>query len=111
MLLVRNEKEYLILNLLHYILRLNTTKISGYKTGIQFSKCVLLVEQKNYLTKIVNAYIVYDLGDCQKIPLSNLKLKKCLIGATNIEKYRDKSKYVYSGYGVVLDVEGSWNFW
>ena len=31
--------------------------------GIEFDKDYLTVEQKNYLTKIVNVYIAYDLDD------------------------------------------------
>ena len=43
--------------------------------GIKFGKDPLAVEQNNYLTKIVNVYIVYDLGSWPKIPLLNFTLK------------------------------------
>ena len=33
-----------------------------------------------------------------------------MFGATNIVKYNDKSKYVYSGCGIAVDEEGSWSF-
>ena len=39
---------------------LNSIKLSEYRIGIKFDKYPLAVEQKNYLTKIVNVYIVYD---------------------------------------------------
>ena len=39
--------------------------------GIKFDKDPLTVEQNNYLTKIVNFYIVYDLKASPKIPLRN----------------------------------------
>ena len=32
-----------------------------YKIGIQFNNTPLVVEQNNYVTKTVNAYVVYDL--------------------------------------------------
>ena len=64
----------------------------GYRIGIQFNKRVLVVEQKNYATKIVNAYIVYDLDDWQEIPLNNFKLKNCFFGGTNVTKSSDKSE-------------------
>ena len=46
--------------------------------GIKFDKDPLTVEQNNYLTKIVNVYIVYDLDAWQKTLLRNFKLKHCL---------------------------------
>ena len=55
-----------------YTAFLHNIKLSVSKIGIQFNKSVLVVEQNNYATKIVNAYIAYDLDDCPKIPLNNL---------------------------------------
>ena len=63
--------------------------------GIKFDKDPLTVEQNNYLTNIVNVYIVYDLDAWQKTLLRNFKLKHCLFGATNMVKNSDKEKYVY----------------
>ena len=40
--------------------------------GIKFDKDRLAVEQNNYLTKILNVYIVYDLDAWPNIPLRNL---------------------------------------
>ena len=36
-------------------------KLSKYKVRINFDKDPLAVKQNNYLTEIVDAYIVYDL--------------------------------------------------
>ena len=45
MFLVGNQREYLILNLSHYILPfLPSIKPSGYRIGIKFHKDVLSVE-------------------------------------------------------------------
>ena len=44
-----------------YTTFLNSIKLSEYRTGIKFDKDPLAVEQNNYLTKIVNVYIVCDL--------------------------------------------------
>ena len=90
MFLVENQREYLILNLSHYI--------------------ELSIEQNNYLTKIVNVYTVYDLDAWPKVLLRNFTLKNCLFGATSIVKNIDKEKYVYSGYGIVFDGNGEWGF-
>ena len=65
---------------------------------------VLAVEQNNYATKVVNAYIVYDVDNLN--PLNNFVLKNCLIGATNKETNSDKIKYVYISYGSFISVPG-----
>ena len=43
-------------------------------------------------------------------PTNNLQFKNCLFEATNRVKNGDKEKYVYSGYGIILDSTGSWTF-
>ena len=78
--------------------------------GIKFDKYPLAVEQNNYLNKIVNVYIVYDLDAWLKNPTINSKFKKSLFGATNIMKNSDKEKYVYSGPEITFDSVGSWSF-
>ena len=70
----------------------------------------LAVEQNNYLTKIVNVYIVYDLDAWLKIQLRNFTLKNCLFGATNTIKNSDKEQYLYSGYQLAFDSKGEWRF-
>ena len=44
---------------------LNSIKLSEYRIGIKLDKDPLAIEQNNYLTKIVNVYIVYDLDAWQ----------------------------------------------
>ena len=89
---------------------MHSIKISEYIIGIKFDKDPLAVEQNNYLNKIVNFYIAYDLDTWPKIPLRNFTLKNCLFGATNIVKSSDKEKYVYSGYGIAFDGKGELRF-
>ena len=84
MFLVGNQREYLILSLSHYIL------LSEYRIGIKFDKDPLAVEQNNYLTKIVNVYIVYHLHAWTRNPTDNFKFNNCLFGATDIFKNSDK---------------------
>ena len=64
---------------------------------IKFDKNPLAVEQNNYLTKIVNVYIVYDLNAWPRSPTNNSKFKKCLFGSTNTVKNSEKEKSIYSG--------------
>ena len=49
--------------------------------GIKFDKDPLAVEQNNYATKIVNAYIAYGLDAWPKILFREFTLKNCLFGA------------------------------
>ena len=69
-----------------YTASLNSIKLSEYKIGIKFDKDRLAVEQNNYLAKIVNIYIFYDLDTLQKISLKNFTLKSFLFGVTDIVK-------------------------
>ena len=46
--------------------------------GIKFDRDPLAVEQNNCDTKIVNAYIVYDLDAWPKNPTNNFIFKNCL---------------------------------
>ena len=57
--------------------------------GIKFDKDHLAVEKSNYLTKMANVYIIFELHDWPKIPLKNFTFKTCLFGATNIVKNSD----------------------
>ena len=54
------------------------------KIGTQFNNSPLVVEQKNWKTKIVNVYIAYHLDSLPKVLLWNFTLKSCLFGVTNI---------------------------
>ena len=73
---------------------MHSIKLSENRTGIKFDKDLLTVEQNNYLTKILNVYIVYDLDAWQKNPTDNFKYKNCLFGEANIVKNSDKEKQV-----------------
>ena len=77
---------------------------------IQFNTTRLVLQQSNYVTKTVKAYIVYDLDNWSRIPLWKFTLKNYFFGATNIRKHNHKEKWVYSGYGIVFDGNGEWEF-
>ena len=68
--------------------------LSEYRIGIKFDKDPLPVEQSNYLNKIVDVCVVYDLDAWPRNPTNNFKFKNYLFGATNIVKNSDKEKYV-----------------
>ena len=48
--------------------------------GIKFGKDSLAVEQSNYLTKVLIAYIVYNLNAQPRSPTNNFKFNNCLFG-------------------------------
>ena len=59
---------------------LHNIKLSRYKVRIKFYKDPLAVKQNNHTTKIVNAFIVYDLNNWPNNPLRNVTLKiSCLL--------------------------------
>ena len=57
---------------------------------IKFDKDPLPVDQNNFLIKIVNVWIVYDLDAWSRNPTSIFKFKNWLFGATSIVKKRIK---------------------
>ena len=63
--------------------------------GIQFDKDLLAVEQNNYLRKIVNVYIVYDLDAWPRNPTNNFKFKSI----------KEKSKIVIKKSLSIVDTE------
>ena len=60
--------------------------------GIKFDKDPLVVQQNNYLSQIVNVYVVYDLDAWLRNPTTDRILKNYLFGATNLVKNSDKEK-------------------
>ena len=59
--------------------------------------------------KVVNIYIVYELGASSSYN-SNTTLKICLFGAVTLTKNADIDKYGYSVYGIGFDRRGSFSF-
>ena len=67
-----------------YTAFLNSIKLFEYRIGIKFDKNSLAVQENNYLTKIVNVYIVYDLDAWSRNTTNNFKFMNCLFGATSL---------------------------
>ena len=65
-----------------YTAFLHNIKCFGYKVGIQFNKCILIVKQNNLVTKIVNPYIACNLDNWPRNSLNNFALKYRSFGAT-----------------------------
>ena len=59
--------------------------------------------------KVVNIYIVYELG-ASSSHIIDPTLKNCLFGAVTLTKNADINKYGYSGYGTGFDRRGSFSF-
>ena len=71
------------------------------------------LEQSNKLTytrkKIVNIYIVYELG-ASSSNVNDPTLENCLSGAVTLTKNTDIDKYGYSGYGTGFDRRSAFSF-
>ena len=59
--------------------------------------------------KVVNIYIVYELG-ASSSNFNDPTLKNCLFGAVTLTKNADIDKYGYSGYGIGFDRRSSFSF-
>ena len=82
-----------------------------YKIRVKFT--VSCLKQSNKLTythgKVVNIYIVYELG-ASGSNVNDPTLKNCLLHAVTLTKNADIDKYGYSGYGIGFDRRGSFSF-
>ena len=92
-------------NSLNPRLSYNHTKIKAQFTG----SC--LKQQKFTFThkKVVNIYIVYELG-ASSSHSSDPTIKNCLFGAVTLTKTAEIEKYKYSGYGIGFDRRSSFSF-
>ena len=59
--------------------------------------------------KVVNIYIVYELG-ASTFNIDDPTIKNCLFGAVTLTKNADIDKYRYFGYGIGSDRRGSFSF-
>ena len=83
----------------------------GNKIRVKFTKSHLKQSNKLLYThrKIVNIYIVYELG-ASTSHSSDPTIKNCLFGAVTLTKNADIEKYKYSGYGIGFDRRSSFSF-
>ena len=82
----------------------------GTKTRVKFTGSCLKQSKISYTHgKIVNIYIVYELG-ASSSHVIDPSLKNCLFGTVTLTKNADIDKYGYSGYGIGFDSRGSFSF-
>ena len=80
------------------------------KKRVKFTGRCLKQSKMSYTNgKIVNIYIVYELG-ASSSHVNDPTLKSCLFGAVNLNKNADIDKYVYSRYGIGFDRRSSFSF-
>ena len=82
----------------------------GTKTKIKFTGSCLK-QSKHIFThkKVVNIYIVYELG-ASSSNTSDPTIKNCLYGAVTLTKNADIENYRYSGCGIGFDRRSSFSF-
>ena len=79
----------------------------GTKTRVKFTGSCLKQPKISYTHgKVVNIYIVYELG-ASSSHNNDPTLKNCLFGAVTLTKNADIDKYGYSGYGIGFDRKSS----
>ena len=82
----------------------------GTKTTVKFTgSCLKQPKISCTHGKVVNIYIVYELG-ASSSHNNDPTLKNCLFGAVTLTKNADIDKYGYSGYGIGFDRRGSFSF-
>ena len=82
----------------------------GTKTRVKFTGSCLKQSKISYNHgKVVNIYIVYELG-ASSSNVNHPTLKNCLFGAFTLTKNGDIDKYGYSGYGIGFDRRSSFSF-
>ena len=82
----------------------------GIKTRVKFTGSCFKKSKISYTHgKIVNIYIVYELG-ASSFHINDPTLKNCLFGAVTLTKNADIDKYKYSGYGIGFDRRSSLSF-
>ena len=92
-------------NSLNARLSYNDTKIKVQFTG----NCLKKPKSTFTHKKVVNIYIVYELG-ASSSHSSDPTIKNCLFGAVTLTKNADIEKYKYSGYGIGFDRRSSFSF-
>ena len=82
----------------------------GTKTRVKFTGSCLKQSKISYTHgKVVNIYIVYELG-ASSSHVNDPTLKNCLFGAVTLTKNTDIDKYRYSGYRIGFDRRSSFSF-
>ena len=82
----------------------------GNKIRVKFTGSCLKQPKISYTHgKVVNIYIVYELG-ASSSHNNDPTLKNCLFGAVTLTKNADIDKYGYSGYGIGFDRRSSFSF-
>ena len=79
-----------------YTAFLHSIKLFEYRIAIKFDKDTFAAEQNNYLSKIVNVYIVCDWPALPRNPTNNLRFKNYLFGLTSIVKILIKKKSMWN---------------
>ena len=90
-----------------------TPALNYYRNKIRVKFARSCLKQSNKISythgKVVNIYIVYELGASSSND-NDPTLKNCLFGAVTLTKDSDIEKYKYSGYGIGFDRRSSYSF-
>ena len=88
----------------------STLNYYGTKTWVKFTgSCLKQSKILNTHGKVVNTYIVYELG-ASSSHVNDPTLKNCLFGAVTLTKNADIDQYRYSGYGTGFERRSNYSF-
>ena len=87
----------------------HTSKVRIKFTGSCFLNNLVMSYTHNTHRKILNIYIVYELG-ASTSNNNDPTLKNCLFSTVTLTKNTDSDKYGYSGYGIGFDRRSSFSF-
>ena len=87
-------------------------RLNHYDTKTRLQLTGSCLKQSDHIfthEKVVNIYIVYELG-ASTSHTNDPTIKNCLFGAVTLTKNTDIEKYKYSGYGIGFDRRSSFSF-
>ena len=87
----------------------HTSKVRIKFTGSCFLNNLVMSYTHNTHRKILNIFIVYELG-ASTSNNNDPTLKNCLFSTVTLTKNTDSDKYGYSGYGIGFDRRSSFSF-
>ena len=94
--------------------QLTMSNLANGRVILTFNNSVLVQESSSSLH---SNFILYNwslhfkfIHNWSRNPADNFPLKNCLFGTAKLVRNATKSQFIYNGWGIALDGEGSWSF-
>ena len=88
------------------------SSLANGKVILKFNNSVLVENfySSFYSNFILNLYIVSELNTWPRNPTNTFPLKHCLFVTVKLVRNTSKHKFIYNGWEIAFDGEGSWSF-